>query len=224
MKFIFSNAKYHVHVIKILLTNIFLKINNFKIIILGISFSIVFSGCAASYNNVTQNLETNVKGIFSIERTMKVGVKKAYISKETDAKSNIISSVELNEKLLIIGLADNENWFKVVTPKKEGFIPKSAMIQVSITDSIGKTLSFLWSKVKNKKDVKTTTFTIKNKNWSDDERVRVQGKGYGENKQNYLTGKKPRYNEQYLDKFFKSLSADSSQYKIKSFRNSGGLK
>lgn len=119
-----------------------------NIFILSLVF--LFTGCAQNLNELGQNISNKVQTAFLIEKDLKVGVKKAYISQDTDAKSQSISEVRLDEELKVIGLKDNEEWYKVLTPNKEGYIPKSAMIDVTIGDSLSKLLGFVWEKQKIK--------------------------------------------------------------------------
>lgn len=139
-----------------------------NIFILSLVF--LFTGCAQNLNELGQNISNKVQTAFLIEKDLKVGVKKAYISQDTDAKSQSISEVRLDEELKVIGLKDNEEWYKVLTPNKEGYIPKSAMIDVTIGDSLSKLLGFVWGKTKNKELKTETTFEAKNKKWSDHEK------------------------------------------------------
>lgn len=185
-----------------------------------IFFSIIFTGCASNYNDIGKNIKT----AFLSEETLKVGVKKAYVTKTTDAKSDIIASVELNEELIVIGLVDNEYWFKVLSPNKEGYIPRTAMLEVTVLDSLGKTLSTLWGTVKNKNDKTKTTFDANVKDWSDNTEPRNLVKGFDKDKtEDNSIQKKPIYNEKKIDSYFADLSSNSSEESLNLFRKDGGL-
>ncbi len=85
-----------------------------KFFIFGVFFPILLlTGCSKNISNIGKD----IKGAFLQEEKLKVAVKKAYITEETDAKSKIIKAVNFDDELLVIGLKENEFWFKVLTPK-----------------------------------------------------------------------------------------------------------
>lgn len=183
--------------------------------LLAFSFSLMFTGCTQEYNNVTN--------IFVGESTAKVGVKKAYITEKTDAKSKIVSELKLDDELRVIEFTENKEWFKVLTPNKEGFIPRSSMIEVTITDSAGKALSGMWGVLKGKDSKDKTTFDSSGKNWSDEERADRSVKNFG-NSQTNKNSNNIKYKIEDIDKLFSNMTEINSNNQIANFRKEGGLK
>lgn len=183
--------------------------------LLAFSFSLMFTGCTKEYNNVTN--------LFSGESTVKVGVKKAYITEKTDAKSKIVSELKFDDELKVVEFTENKEWFKVLNPNKEGFVPRSSMIEITISDSAGKVLSGMWGIVKGKDSKDKTTFDSSGKNWSDEERADRSVKNFG-NSQTNINSKKVQYKIGDIDKLFSSMADINLNNQIASFRKEGGLK
>lgn len=186
-----------------------------------ILISALLSGCGSNINNLGSDIKSGFKGIFLKEETLKVGVKEAYITEDLDAKSKKIKKVKLNEEILVIGLKDNDYWYKVLTPKMEGYIPINAMINISVTNEAAQGLSKVWDFFKPDKTAQTAN-TMKEKGWTETEDATTHAKGYGKKKVN-IKKKKNRYDEKYINKFFVSLSESKSENSIKRFRKQGGL-
>ena len=179
------------------------------------SFSLMFTGCIQEYSNVTN--------IFEGESTVKVGVKKAYITEKTDAKSKIVSELKFDDELKVIEFSENKEWFKVLTPNKEGFVPKNSMIEVTISDSAGKVFGGVWGILKGKNSNEKTTFDSSGKNWSNEERTDRSVKNFG-NSQANTNSIKIRYTPEDIEKLFNTMNNINTNDQLASFRKEGGLK
>lgn len=186
-----------------------------KKLILCLSFtSVIFTGCAKNSNFVTN--------ILSNEPTLKVAVKKAFITEKPDAKSQIVTEVMLNEELKIIKPKDDSQWYKVLTPNKQGYIPKSSLIEESFLDLFSDSASALWDIVKDKNSNQKTTFDSNGKNWSNEERAERSVKNFG-NSNSQIDSVNNKYKIEEIDSLL-SNSNKNSNIQVSNFRKEGGLK
>ncbi len=179
------------------------------------SLSLMFFGCAQDLNNISN--------VISVESDVTVGVKKAYITEKTDAKSRIISELKFDEKLNVTEAVDNNQWFKVLTPGKEGFIPKSSTIEPTFADTTGRALGTIWETLKGKDSKNKTTFDSSGKNWSEEERADRSVKNFG-NSQNNINSGKAKYKLEDIENLLLNMSDMNSSNQITNFRKEGGLK
>ncbi|AXK48435.1 hypothetical protein CRU87_09060 [Aliarcobacter trophiarum LMG 25534] len=184
-----------------------------KIILYLFFTSLIFTGCAKN-SNIVSNILSN-------EPTLKVGVKKALITEKPDAKSQIVAEVKINEELKIIKSKDDSQWYKVLTPNKQGYIPKSSLVEESFLDLFSDSASTLWEVVKDKNSNQKTTFDSNGKNWSNEERAEKSVKNFGNSKSQL------DFNSKYTIEEIESLltsSNNNSNIQLSNFRKEGGLK
>ena len=63
----------------------------------------------------------------------------------------------LNEELKIVKPKDDSQWYQVLTPAKQGYIPKSSLIEESFLDLFSDSSTALWDIVKDKNSNKKTS-------------------------------------------------------------------
>lgn len=185
-----------------------------KLILSATFISLIFTGCSKNSNFVTN--------ILSNEPTLKVGVKKAFITEKPDAKSQIVTEVMLNEELKIVKPKNDSQWYQVLTPAKQGYIPKSSLIEESFLDLFSDSSTALWDIVKDKNSNKKTTFDSNGKNWSNEERSERSVKNFGDSNSKF-TSVNNKYKAEDIDALL-SNSNKNSNIQVSNFRKEGGLK
>lgn len=199
-----------------------------KILTLMIFLSLyTFAGMWDSLTSGVSDLTKGVKNSFNQEKKIKIAVKKAYITKKQDAKSSIVKTLKFADEIKVIGVESNDYWYKVLDEKYSGYIPVSVEHEKTFLGELGSASETLWNFATKKENSNKGDVALKEKNWTDNEDMELHVKGASEDdaktkKANKI--KKSKYDREYIEKVFASLSQSTSYKNVKKFRKKGGLK
>lgn len=173
------------------------------------------------FDGVTESISdaTNTKS----EKT--ILVKSAYLTEKMDAKSKVIKSYKLEDKIIANESKENENWLAVYetleSEKIVGFLPKSATDDKSalsqLSNAGGTVLGFAF-----KTDNNSNT-NVKEKGFSKERKHKfVSTKGFTTKKNK--SGIAYNYEPAYMVKYFGNLEKSQKEKHITTFAKRGGLK